>query len=253
MEKLPIVSLDSDGEAFVTSLTLSQQEGLPHHKNILELIRKHLPYFESFGLVAFETRARFEGQHGGGDVQIAHLNEHQASFLMCLMANTEVVLEFKRRLIEEFYRLAKRQATKPLEADTPATLALRDFEAGMKLAVLLGCPPAYATAVSAQHAERLTGFPVTMLANESAVCQDVPLADVMLEPTELGKRVDLSGAELNKKLEACGLQRKLKGGGWIPTELGAPLCQMHQWATASKSGTNLKWRSEAVLELVQMS
>jgi len=94
----------TQGKPTTTSLTIAEGVKRPH-KNILELIRENQSDFESFGLVAFETRARSEGQHGGGDTEYAILNEHQATLLVTFMRNIGVVKEFKKRLVKAFFQM----------------------------------------------------------------------------------------------------------------------------------------------------
>ena len=84
-----------------TSLIVAESCGI-QHKNTIALIRKYQADFETFGLVAFETRARLVGKHGGGDAEIVNLNESQATYLITLFKNTDIVRAFKLRLVHEF-------------------------------------------------------------------------------------------------------------------------------------------------------
>jgi phage regulator Rha-like protein len=78
------------------------------HKNLIELIRTHQKSIESnFNLVAFETEARLEGKHGGGDLIIAHLTEDQSIFVGSLSRNTEKVVEFKAKIVKAFSEARK--------------------------------------------------------------------------------------------------------------------------------------------------
>lgn len=45
---------------------------------MIKLVRSYQGDLEEFGLVRFEIRAREAGKHGGGDVEYAILNKHQA-------------------------------------------------------------------------------------------------------------------------------------------------------------------------------
>lgn len=84
-----------------TSLIVAESCGV-QHKNTIALIRKYQADFETFGLVAFETRARLGGVHGGGDTEFVVLNESQATYLITLFKNTDIVRAFKLRLVQEF-------------------------------------------------------------------------------------------------------------------------------------------------------
>ncbi|QAB17516.1 hypothetical protein Leucomu_05895 [Leucobacter muris] len=96
-----------DGELTISSEIIAERTQ-NEHRAVLQLIRTHQADFEAFGLVAFEMRARSTGQHGGGDVRYAVLNEHQATLLMTFMKNTTIVKAFKVELVKQFY--AMRQA-----------------------------------------------------------------------------------------------------------------------------------------------
>ncbi|WP_190263655.1 phage regulatory protein/antirepressor Ant [Glutamicibacter nicotianae] len=118
----------------VTSETIAQGAGL-QHKNTLELISKQHLSLERFGLVAFETRPRLEGQHGGGDVRVALLNEQQATLLMTFMRNTERVIEFKVELVQAFYDMARQLADtqrSPMSEDDIVAQALQITSARVK-------------------------------------------------------------------------------------------------------------------------
>lgn len=104
----PIVQL-ADGVATTTSMRVAngtQNE----HASVLLLIRKHLADFEEFGLVRFEIAPRPAGQHGGGDVTVAILTEEHATLLLTYMRNSDIVREFKKRLVREFWELRRAEA-----------------------------------------------------------------------------------------------------------------------------------------------
>lgn len=76
----PLVTL-TNGQPLTSTLTIAEGVDRPHH-GVIQLVRQNQADFEEFGLVAFEMRPRLEGQHGGGDVEYANLNEHQAMLLL---------------------------------------------------------------------------------------------------------------------------------------------------------------------------
>jgi phage regulator Rha-like protein len=71
--------------------------------------------FEEFGLVRFEIAPRPVGQHGGGDVTVAILNEDQATLAMTYLRNNDVVRDFKKRLVREFSALRRMVASQTRE------------------------------------------------------------------------------------------------------------------------------------------
>lgn len=94
----------AQGKPLTTSLVIAENCNV-QHKNAIALIRKYESEFEEFGAVAFQTRARLKGQHGGGDAEIALLNEDQAAYLITMFRNTDIVRKFKLTLIKEFRRV----------------------------------------------------------------------------------------------------------------------------------------------------
>jgi phage regulator Rha-like protein len=105
MTKLPFsLVLSVDGEPRASSETIAR--GVEQqHASVIKLIRKHQSDFEAFGLVRFEIRPRRAGQHGGGDVEFALLNEQQSTLLLAFMRNSPRVVEFKIALVREFFRM----------------------------------------------------------------------------------------------------------------------------------------------------
>ncbi|WP_021025431.1 Rha family transcriptional regulator [Comamonas sp. B-9] len=104
IEKItPIVAV-FDGELLASSEALAAGVKLSH-ASVIKLVRKHQANLERFGMVRFEIRPRSKGQHGGGDVEFALLNEQQSTLLIAMLRNSPVVIECKVRLVEEFYRM----------------------------------------------------------------------------------------------------------------------------------------------------
>ena len=81
MSKVVAIVTAKRNKPTTTSLIVAESCGI-QHKNTIALIRKYQSDFETFGLVAFETRARLQGQHGGGDAEFVNLNESQATYLI---------------------------------------------------------------------------------------------------------------------------------------------------------------------------
>lgn len=110
----------ADGNAVTTSLVIAEGTGV-QHQSLRELIQDNLADFEEFGVLRFETGKPSEGSIGGRPVKYAVLNEQHATLLMTYMRNSEVVREFKKRLVKAFYTLAHRPAV------DPASITRRDL------------------------------------------------------------------------------------------------------------------------------
>lgn len=84
------------------------------HRTILESIDKYKSHFEDIGLLQFQTEARAEGQHGGGDVRYFLLNEDQCYFLLTLMRNNEKIVLSKLKLVKAFRDARKQLAERDI-------------------------------------------------------------------------------------------------------------------------------------------
>lgn len=101
-ELLQLVSYDQ-GEVVTTSLVIAEGVG-NEHRAVLQVIRTYLADFERFGRVAFEMQP-FVTAGGTQNREVAKLNEGQAMLLLTYFRNTEVVREFKIRLVAAFLQL----------------------------------------------------------------------------------------------------------------------------------------------------
>lgn len=76
------------------------------HASVLRLIRDNLADFEEFGGVGFEI-APFDTAGGVQRREVAILNEEHATLLLTYMRNSDIVKDFKKRLVREFSRLRR--------------------------------------------------------------------------------------------------------------------------------------------------
>lgn len=105
----PIVQL-ADGVVTTTSMRVAngtQNE----HASVLLLIRKHLADFEEFGGVRFEI-APFDTAGGVQRREVAVLTEEHATLLLTYMRNSDIVRDFKKRLVREFWELRREAETR---------------------------------------------------------------------------------------------------------------------------------------------
>lgn len=90
------------GEPMTTSLLIAEGVG-NQHKNVNALIRKHIGKTKI--LSALQTRKIMTK---GRPLELFLLNEKQATFLITLMNNSDLVLMFKEKLVEEFFDMRRR-------------------------------------------------------------------------------------------------------------------------------------------------
>lgn len=118
----------TDGEPYTTSEIIAEGTGIAHRK-LRDTIRKHKNDLEVFGVSA-SYQAETPG--GGRPVTGYILNEQQATFLLTLLKNTPVVVEFKKELVRQFYamrdELAQRRELRAIGRPIRRSLtdALRD-------------------------------------------------------------------------------------------------------------------------------
>jgi len=90
-------------ELFTTSLIIADNAGLKH-RSVYELIEKHGHRFEKFGKIKL-IDLKTINPNGGRSQKIYELNEQQAYLLFTYLRNSEKVLDFKDKLIKEFFRM----------------------------------------------------------------------------------------------------------------------------------------------------
>ena len=97
----------SNGQAVTTSLALAEGTGV-QHKNVLELVREYINDLSEFEGVAFQTQP-FATAGGMQSREVAILNEQHATLLLTYMKNSEVVRNFKKTLVKEFWAMRNAQ------------------------------------------------------------------------------------------------------------------------------------------------
>ena len=167
---------------------------------------------------------------------------------------TEILVtgyDVKRRaaVIKRWYDLETGVA-QPVAAPAPVTTmqkAVSDMAEWKSAAELFGIPEAVAMVEGVKHVEHLYAVDFKPLLLASPMMDDIKDDEVMLEPTEIGKRIGYSGKELNLALFKAGLQTKVDGQ-WQPTEKAQGYTSRHFWMSkqSGKSGYNYKWNLEFV-------
>lgn len=86
-------------DIFTDSLIIAKGTGYEHH-TITRKIRDYTNEFKELGNLDNTTKYT-----GGNPMKIYNLNEPQASYLITLLENNEIVRKFKLELVKEFYRM----------------------------------------------------------------------------------------------------------------------------------------------------
>ena len=135
----------------------------------------------------------------------------------------------------------------------PIEIAEHTCKASLSVLDMLGVPKSFAVVETAKLVKLQTGIDLSESVCHSTYLDNVPARDLMLEPLEFAKILNIPGgqpgATFNNLLALHGLQVKTNGL-WRPTPKGEPFCQRHQWTKNGKSGYNLKWLVKPVTALV---
>ncbi len=114
-----LVTLHS-GEPVTTTAAIADGTGNPH-ASVIKLVRRHKEDLEEFGPLGFEIRVANRPQGGGSKAAVAILNEPQATYLLTLMRNNDIVKAFKKALVKAFFELRQREQDR---AELDATISI---------------------------------------------------------------------------------------------------------------------------------
>lgn len=95
-----LVQLDKNNHAFTTTLIISKGLGV-EHRAVIKLLDTHIKREIFFAL---EVRLKKTKRR---PTRYYDLSEVQATFLITLMKNSDIVLQFKEKLVTEFFRMRK--------------------------------------------------------------------------------------------------------------------------------------------------
>ena len=94
--------LVKNNDTFTNSIIIANGTG-NRHKNVKELIVKYQTQLKALGTLSVSN-----GESSGGrPEQYYLLNEPQATFLITLLKNTKIVVDFKLELVKQFYAMRK--------------------------------------------------------------------------------------------------------------------------------------------------
>lgn len=95
-----------DNKIFTTSVIIAEKTNNTVH-SVRELIKTHKVHLEKFGVLSFEMRKPDKKSKGGRPQEIYYLNEDQTTLLLTFMRNSDIVIDFKVRLVQEFSKMKK--------------------------------------------------------------------------------------------------------------------------------------------------
>lgn len=174
---------------------------------------------------------------------------------VALMSNTKKGAEYRQRFIDLEQAFIKISSAVSGLKDMQIYAKTMEYtqsimQTHMNICAMLGVPPHLAQIESAKHTKKITGIDMLPLLTISSTQDDIIKEEVMLEPTELGKMLNIGSAiATNRWLKDKGLQIK-EGGQWEPTNKAKGMFSKHAWAKGTKSGYNIKWNVECLKELL---
>lgn len=92
-----------ENDVFTDSLVIAKGTG-NEHESIVRIIFNYKDKFCKFSKLQF-TDLKSGNLKGGRPTRIYFLNEPQASFLMTLLKNSDIVVDFKFNLVKQFYKM----------------------------------------------------------------------------------------------------------------------------------------------------
>jgi phage regulator Rha-like protein len=114
-----------NGEPFTNTLEIAAGVGLGH-SSVIKLVRRYKSAFEELGPYGFQIQMGERKQGGGKPIEFAELNQDQATFLMTMFRNTEIVLEFKLQLVKAFRKALSEIERLRKQQHAPAWQFVRD-------------------------------------------------------------------------------------------------------------------------------
>ncbi len=139
------------------------------------------------------------------------------------------------------YFIQCEKALRQVKSTSPSALLKEE----LTIFELLEVPKHLAQIESVKHVEKISGVDLSYALLSAPAQNDIKKEEIMLEPTEMGKRFGISAVKMNQKLMRLGLQIN-DGTGWIPTAMGKKISTRHAWKKGKKSGYNLKWNINAI-------
>jgi phage regulator Rha-like protein len=161
-------------------------------KNIVELIGKYKVKFEEFGHLPFKTESVRNSAGALNEQKTFYLNELQATFLLTLMRNSEIVVTFKSQLVFQFHKM--RMQLQKVETQKPEISISETLSKSVEILHLI------------QLLKEQKTFDLFLLdgilENESPTkLLKIDFSQKYFLPTELGFLKGMSGAEMNLELQ----------------------------------------------------
>lgn len=93
-----------NNDIFTTSRIIAEKTDNSIY-SVNKLVATHKKHLEEFGVIRFEVEKPKKNSKGGRPTETYFLNEQQTTLLLTFMRNSDVVIEFKKKLVQEFFKM----------------------------------------------------------------------------------------------------------------------------------------------------
>ncbi len=101
----------------VTTQNIIAKYSKNSEESIQRLIRKHKDKLEVFGQLDYDEVESINSKNKINIIKHYYLNEKQAYLFMTFLKNTEIIIDFKVTLVEEFFEMKKQLENKSSNSD----------------------------------------------------------------------------------------------------------------------------------------
>lgn len=115
-----------NNDVFTTSRIIAEKTNNSIY-SVNKLISTHKEHLSEFGDIRFEIQKPDKKSKGGRPTETYFLNEQQTTLLLTFMRNSEVVIEFKKVLVKEFYKMKTALASAMVRKSNEEWKETREF------------------------------------------------------------------------------------------------------------------------------
>ncbi len=194
--------------------------------SIANLINKNIAQFEFFGHLHFKNETVQNSVGAKNELKTFYLNEAQATFLISMMRNNDIVLDFKVRLVSEFFRMREILQNQKSQTQTSQNLQLPEIGNSTEQIIELDNNFTATTNLLAnlRNVNPIDLFRLDKFYRKTQNFSPIETFEIDLEnqfflPTELGKMINKSPVEINLMLAHKGFQVR-ENGIWKITSSG---------------------------------
>lgn len=242
-------------DAYIDSLQVARELGI-EHKHLLETIRKFIENQSEIGGSNFRQSSN---QPIKGIIETTYINSQnktQPLFLLNEKAALRIIMKSNSKnadriqdIIAEGFLLLRDIVTITQSVVHPREESIMILKTELDAFALFNVPLHLAQIEAVKTAKDLTGIDHSSKLKLAPAQNNIPDEEIMLEPTELGKLLNITAIKMNKLLASVGLQAKINDQ-WIATDKAEGYYTRHSWTSGNKSGYNYKWNKAKVMDIL---